>query len=68
MISAPSDTLCKSIPAIPMPTNTPAITSGIQPATTKPVLIPKLKKLTANTIMTASLREPTNSSIEFFTT
>ena len=68
IINAPKETLCKSIPKASIATNTPKITRGIQPATTIPVLSPKLKKLTANTMIIASRREPTNSSIESFTT
>ena len=68
MISEPRDTFCKSMPMIYMPQKVATSTRGMQPATTMPVLIPRLKKLTIRTIMTASLRVLTNSSMDSSTT
>ena len=68
MISAPRDTLWRSMPKRSMAQKTPAKTSGMHPATTKPVRIPRLKKLTAKTMTTASRRVLINSSMECSTT
>ena len=54
MISAPSDTRCMAMPVNSINTNTSASTSGIEIATTSPARRPRLIKLTASTITTAS--------------
>jgi len=54
MISAPSEIRCMVMPLYSIKTNTIASTSGIEQATTRPARMPRLTKLTASTITTAS--------------
>ena len=68
MMSAPKDTFCRSMPAPYMKRKTPVNTSGMQQATTNPVRRPSVRKLTASTMMTASLSVSTKSSIDSATT
>ena len=67
-MSAPKDTFCRSMPAPYMKRKTPVNTSGMQQATTNPVRRPSVRKLTASTMMTASLSVSTKSSIDSATT
>ena len=68
MISAPSETRCRSMPKISMHTKVIASTSGIDNATTVPVRKPRLRKDTTRTMTTASLSEATNRLIDSRTT
>ena len=54
MISAPNEMRWRSMPSMLIPTKVPASTSGIDSATTVPARRPKLRKLTASTMTTAS--------------
>ena len=54
MINAPSEIRCSEIPAYAMTTKVIASTSGIAIATTRPARSPRLRKLIARTITTAS--------------
>ena len=54
MISAPSEMRCRSMPNTSMPRKVTASTSGTDSATTTPVRSPRLMKLTASTMTTAS--------------
>ena len=62
--SAPSEILCKPMSKMYMNRNVIASTSGIDSATTSPVRRPRLMKLTASTIATASATDRTNSLID----
>ena len=66
MISAPSEMRCSVTPMICITTKTMASTSGIEIETTRPARTPRLTKLTASTITTAStsawVKPPTASS------
>ena len=66
MISAPSEMRCSEMPAYSITTKVIASTSGIDSATTSPARMPRLTKLTASTIATASnsarVKPPTASS------
>ena len=62
MMRAPSEIRCRSIPKTSMATNTMASTSGIATATTAPARRPRLTRLTARTMATASHRASRNSS------
>ena len=68
IISAPSETRCRSIPVSSMPTNTAASTSGIEHATTAPARTPRLIKLTASTMPIASHSASMKSSTAALTT
>ena len=68
MMSAPSDTRCRSIPAISIATKTAASTSGMEQATTAPARRPRLRKLTPNTIAIASHSASMKSSTALSTT
>ncbi|MNM53821.1 hypothetical protein D3C81_649300 [compost metagenome] len=65
--SAPSEILCRPISNRCMTKNVIASTSGIDTATTRPVRRPSEKKLTSNTITTASVSTLMNSPTESFT-
>ena len=65
--NAPNDTLCKPISKIYIPKKVVANTNGIDKATTKPVLKPKLKKVTAKTTITASKSALVKLPTEFVT-
>ncbi len=67
MMSAPSDTLCRSMPAWYMKRNVTAKVSGIDSATMRPVRRPSDRKLTSSTMATASARVRVNSRTERFT-
>ena len=66
MMSAPSEMRCSVTSMICMITKTMASTSGIETATTSPARSPRLTKLTASTMTTAStsalVKPPTASS------
>ena len=68
IISAPSETRCRSIPANSMPTNTAASTKGMEHATTAPARTPRLMKLTASTMPIASHSASMKSSTAALTT
>ena len=68
MISEPSETLCRLMPAAYMTTNVPASTSGMQPATTSPVRSPSERNETASTMTIASASVLTKSWIDALTT
>ena len=68
MISAPSEMRCRSMPYSFIIRKVTASTSGMDSATTRPVRKPRLKKLTASTMTTASSSVLMNSSTERFTT
>ncbi|MDT4874478.1 hypothetical protein FQZ97_1097820 [compost metagenome] len=53
MISAPSETRCRAMPAISMNRNVNARTSGIETATAMPARTPSARKLTPRTMTTA---------------
>ena len=59
---APSEIRCRSIPKNSIATNTAASTSGIARATTAPARRPRLTRLTASTMATASHSASMNSS------
>ncbi len=67
MMSAPSEILCRSIPATDMKRNVTASVSGMESATMSPVRSPRERKLTTSTIATASVSERVNSCTERFT-
>ena len=54
MISAPSEMRCSEMPAISMTRKVMASTSGMAIATTSPARMPRLMKLIASTMTTAS--------------
>ena len=60
-ISAPRDTLCKSIPFICINRKEPHTTTGIQSAKTMPLRSPKEMKLAIITITIASIKDFVNS-------
>ena len=66
MIRAPSEMRCSVMPAASMKTKVMARTSGIETATTRPARMPRLTKLIASTMSTASnralVKPPTASS------
>ena len=66
MIRAPSEMRCRVMPEYSMKTKVAASTSGIASATTAPARSPRLMKLTASTMATASnrarVKPPTASS------
>ena len=68
MISAPSEMRWNGIPAACITTKVIASTSGTHSATTMPVRKPRLRKLTASTMASASPRASMNSSNERATT
>ena len=57
MISAPVETRCRSMPNTFMPRKVAASTSGMLSATTRPARRPRLSRLTASTMITASISE-----------
>ena len=67
MISAPSETRCRSIPHASITTKTIASTSGIDSATTAPARSPRLRKLTASTMAIASHSDSMKSPIALST-
>ena len=60
-INAPNEILCSPTSNSDMNKNVAASTKGMASATTKPVRMPRVKKVTASTITTASANERTNS-------
>ena len=68
MISEPSEMRCRSMLKKYIARKVIASTSGMDSATTMPVRRPRLKKLTASTITTASTSERMNSLTAFLTT
>ncbi len=60
MIRAPSEIRCSVTSMICMITNTIASTSGIDTETTSPARMPRLMKLTASTMTTASTSASVN--------
>ncbi len=68
MIKAPSEMRCRSMPESFIIRKVTASTRGMDNATTRPVRKPRLKKLTASTMTTASSSVCMNSSTERFTT
>ena len=67
MMSAPSETRCKSIFTISMIGKTMAKVSGIATATTVPARTPRAMKLTISTMPIACQRETVNSLIAWST-
>ena len=63
-ISAPSEILCKPMSNSRMNRKVTASTTGMMIATTMPVRSPRLNKLTARTMVTASASALTNSLTE----
>ncbi len=63
-INAPSEILCKPMSYRYITKKVADNTTGIEIATTMPVLKPNDKRLTANTITKASINEPTKSFTE----